>query len=429
MKEKYSIKLKENLNQLKEIFISIFPQDKKETLLLLALICFYFSYSIIIITNTVIVEGTHDRPYDLYFSFDNPSLLKSGIQNIEGHPLLVFFTRPIGFIGRTLADLFNAPLLNIFLVVFICNYMVASSVLYIYRYLNNIIQIKGYKLYLLTLFFACTSSCIILSFTFESFTFSLFFLSFMTYFYSSKIKDNSKTTLLSNIFFAITLGGITITNFVKGIIPLFFISEKRNVIIKRVIIISLSFFSILMYLEHRFHIFSSILLRVNTFTELQGRFYKKAIDLFWGSAILLPNLNISFNFYNKKDLSINMDFYHYGWQYLTVLSILLLVVYSIYKNRSYKLVQFLALSFLFDITLHLIIKYDINEAHIFAGHWIYIIPLLLGWLYPQASTRVAKAYTIVLTFISMIIIVNNFAELYRFINFAIELFPRTISNT
>lgn len=169
-----NFKLRDNINQLKDIGISIFPKNKTEFLLLITSICIYFSFSSIIARNTLLVEGTPTITYDLYFSFDNAQIFHYGFQNLEGHPLFKYFTLPFISIENAIAAITGLTKGKVFFIILICNYMIASSVLYIYRYLKFVVELKGYKLNLIVFFFAFSSTSLTLSFTFESFTFKLY---------------------------------------------------------------------------------------------------------------------------------------------------------------------------------------------------------------------------------------------------------------
>ena len=63
-----------------------------------------------------------------------------GVENMTSHPLIITFTWPVLFIGNLLA-LLHAKAKTIFVVLF-CNYLVVQSVIFIKRYLFEIIHIR-----------------------------------------------------------------------------------------------------------------------------------------------------------------------------------------------------------------------------------------------------------------------------------------------
>ena len=137
---------------------------------------------------------------DIYFSYDNPLILKLGRTQISGHPLLMLFYYPFVLIGNGLAYLvtFKAKTL---LFVLLSSSMISMSSVYIFRYLREIIEIKRSVAYLITLFFAFFSTNLLLSFTPESFTLSAIFLAFIMYTISPEVTVRNGDNLYLTSFF------------------------------------------------------------------------------------------------------------------------------------------------------------------------------------------------------------------------------------
>jgi len=360
---------------------------------------------------------------DAYFSLDNSKIFHSGLSNYDGHPLLYAFTAiPVHF-GNLLVRVFGIMEVKTTFIVLLCNYIVASSAMYIFRYLKEIIGLKGFILYCITAFYIFSWTCLTLSFTFESFTLSLFFLSFIVYYYSAVIKNNSQTTLLTNTLLAVSVGGITLTNFAKGLIPILFLNEKRKTIIIRLAVICIVF--IIAYLcviyKHP-HLFDSMEYRFNRYTVSVSNYLRNVFDFFWGSSFLYPPISAEFvrTFYQ---IAIMPDYFEHIWEYIVITSVGLFVITSVILNYKNKYVQILSLYFLCDIVLHLIVKYGIDEAFLYSGHWFYLVPLLLGWLYIAIPQKYRKYYTLVLGTLTILIITNNLIRQADFIKLALDNFP------
>lgn len=409
---------------IKEIGREILPKNKNEIFLFLICLLVYFSFSIIIALKTQLIEGIPGIKADLYLGFDNNSVFNRGTSNELTHPLLKIFTKPLMYIGTFCSLIFSSSKGKVIFISIFCNCLLSLTILYIYKYLKNIIKLNGYILYLITFFFMFFSSNIYLSFTFESFTISIFILSFFIYYYSLKIKTNQSVSLSINVILALILGGITITNFIKGLIPIFLLENKKETI-RRVVIASLlaiTTYILIKFIQGGINYYHYI----NYIQSFTGNnnipFYKSAIDLFLGSAILTPQFKVLFS----RDFGhamILFDYYHYWWQYFIIGFIYIPVfISSTYAYRN-KYIQLLTFMFLFDIFLHLIIQFGITETHLYSGHWIYVVPLFLGWIYKQISNKIKKLYVISLTMIAIICIINNSIRISEFINLSINLFP------
>ncbi|MFV0330861.1 MAG: DUF6080 domain-containing protein, partial [Dysgonomonas sp.] len=230
-------------------FLKAFLPDKKdEKYLFWGLLLFYLSYSVFVTFTTSIVDNISVGT-DLYFSYDNPLILEHGRTQISGHPLLIFFYYPFVLIGNGLVLLTTAKVKTLFFIM-LSSAMISLSCVYIFRYIRQIIELKRFTAFMFTLFFAFFSTNLILAFTPESFTLSALFLSFNVYYNSSFIKRGISPPFISNVILAdFFLGGVTLTNMAKGVIPVLFFKEKKASILKKIIILGAVFFIILLALQ------------------------------------------------------------------------------------------------------------------------------------------------------------------------------------
>lgn len=400
---------------------SLFPIDKYEVILFLIFFVIYGTLAVFIASQTSITDR-EPAINDAYFSFDNIYMSHHGITNLEGHPLIKIITFILIYTGIALNLIFATAKAKAIFLVLVCSFLISSSNIFIFRYLRKIIFLKGHTLYLITFFYATFSTNLFLSFTFESFTFSIYILTFILYYYSYSIKENKQISFLTNTILAITAGGITITNFSKGILPILFLAEKKRTILKRIITIGCIFASILLVLELSFNLFSVIQNRLSLFIVKDEAIYQYLIDMFLGAPILLPSL-ITYFPDGPHFQGINIDFYHYWWQYSVIGTIASISLLGIIKNYKNKLIYIPIAFFTVDLLLHVVIKYGINEGMIYGGHWIFIVPILAGWLYKSLKNKQKHILDLVLTLLFIIIFINNIFQLNNFIKIALQLFP------
>lgn len=76
-----------------------------------------------------------------------------------------------------------------------------------------------------------------------------------------------------------------------------------------------------------------------------------------------------------------MDTYPIFMPYFIIGLLHILIVLSIVTNRRNRLVMILSVSFIIDIVIHCILQFGLKSAYIYGGHFIFIYPLLLGWLF------------------------------------------------
>lgn len=418
-------RLKNNIYQLRDILLALLPESKKEIWILLISIVFYTSYSLILAVNTSVIDYK-DLLYDVYFSFDNPIIYRQGYVYLEGHPLMMFMTMPFIALGNILAGMLGYKAKTVFLA-FICTVLISFSIVYVYRYLVKIIELKGYITYLLTAFYAFTSTCLILAFTPESFTITAFFLTFTLYFYSYYIKNKQRIHLAANTLFPVILGGITITNFAKGIIPMLFTDEKWKTKIRKIAIVSVVFLLIIVWIQIQYDFISLIKMRLdgNIRMPARGTYPERVFDWLFAAPILFPELMM---FDIKVDGqpfgAISLDFYHHWWQYAFSVTLLGGLAYSVFKNYKNVLVQIIILLLLEDIVIHAVIMYGLRDGFIYGGHWVFLVPILIGWLYKSFKEQ---RHRTILTYISAVFVVflitNNLIRLYDFIQLSLNNFP------
>lgn len=250
----------------------------------------------------------------------------------------------------------------------------------------------------------------------------------MAYFYSIRISKQKSVGFFCNAFYACSLGGLTSTNFAKVIIPIIYTGGNWKKILVTVSVLSL--FMLIAYSRADFLYLDEALNRYEIYNNVEkgGGYIDKVLSLFFGNPILFSEIHWSPNVEGKSPLlgMIDIGYYNSAWQYTFILTILSLVVFSIWKGYREKLVQVLILLLASDIFLHVVLKFGIAEAFIYGGHWIYIIPLLIGWVYHFVSVSKHKYFNFLLTLLTLVLIVNNLMQMTNFARIALEQYRITL---
>lgn len=424
------------IGDMKMLVKNVLPKSRTEILLASLLLLFYLSYSLFLALKTTIIDST-EYICDIYFNFDNPSVFEDGSGFMGAHPLQILFLKPIIILGKYLIIWFGYKAKTILFTLF-CGTHISLASAYTFRYLHEVVVIKKSVSLLLSLFFAFFMGNLILSFSPESYTLSGFLLPFSLCFYSMCISKKQEVPFLSSLILAVFLGGVTITNFAKGILPIFFLNESRKLIWKRILWISFIFFAIFCALnvvrvltgkEHLFFSFfsywdSSEMGEKPSFDLLV--YLRTIVDQFWGAPIFSPEiiqlpLMRAAEFY--PEISIDMGSYRRWWQYSFVVLIFAFVVAAIIRNYKHKLVKLICGLLLIDVVIHCVLGFGVESYFIYGSHWIYCIPLLLGWLYKSLNEKMRKVLVGTYLTLFVVLIVNNFYRLSEFIDLAVDLFP------
>ncbi|KIA84735.1 hypothetical protein OA84_03495 [Kaistella solincola] len=403
---------------------TVFPQTKFELLLFLI---FFSAYGILgtIIAIDYRIIFDNRIPWDAYFSFDNRAIVMTG-GGFERHPFANYFFTWI----REFTLLFsNGEKNEIFrLVLAWCsNLAVSLSLIQIYKYLKNIITLPKKISSLITIFFAFFSTPILLSFTPETYTYTLFFLMLFNYYAALKLRKNEKIPASALIFSGIAVGGLTVTNIVKVYIPLLFEEKvfrnwrKFGNLVLRVALSVAAFVLLFMYrLNFQFlNFFEKSTEQLEKFSKPKVTpLWDMIISWFFGGNMLFSSFILR-DYHNKKGFeykAIFMDVFTTALPYIFTGIILVLVLWSYVKNFKNKLVQVLMLSFLVDISIHCILKFGLHTSYIYGGHFIFIFPLMIGWLF-YAYRNSAKMISILFVVIWILFAYLAFNNVYRMTEF------------
>lgn len=409
-------------------FKTIFPVSSTELFVLLFFMVIYSAFGWFIADHFRLVYD--DRvPWDGYFSFDNYSIVTTG-GGWERHPFSNYFfdlirETALWFSGgktdatfRIVLSLFSAT-------------AISFTMLQFYKYFRNIIKLPLSVNLFLLLFFSLFTTPILLSFTPETYTFSFFLLVFFNYFAALKLSQEKRIGLLPLTGFGLLIGGLTITNIVKVYIPVLFekglFKKWKNIgraILNGIISVGVFVFLYLWRLDFR------IQLIIDQTSSQYERFSKPKVtplwdmmtSWFWGGSMLFPSFIIR-DYESKagfKYKALFMDVYSSWASYLFVAVITLLIIWGFIANYKNKLVQILGLSLLCDVIIHCVLKFGLHTSYIYGGHFIFVVPMLLGWLFysQRGNPKTISALWVVLIILFAYLGFNNIYRLTEFITFA-----------
>ena len=407
-----------------DFFRLVFPSSPIELVVFLFfIICYGVLGSYIAIHYRIIFDSR--IPWDAYFSFDNKSILMTG-GSFERHPLSYYFFNWIRefalFISGGKMDMnFRLTL------AWLSNIIITLNVVQIFKYLKNIIRLPLAFSLLITLFFGIFSTNIILSFTPENFTYTLFLLSLYNYYAAVKLKKEEKIPAAALSLASITIGGLTVTNIAKVFIPVFFEkglfrSWKKlgGAILRGSIAIVIYALLYLNRIDFKYqNIFSKTNQQYEKFSNVESMpTWDMIISFFFGGNILFPSFIIS-DKHNMKGFDFKglyMDLYSSAFPYIFIALLLILVIWSYVKNFKNKWVQVIAISFFVDIIIHCVMRFGLHTSYIYGGHFVFAYPLLIGWLFYayRSSPRILSFLTLIMGLSFMYLLSNNVFRMSEF---------------
>lgn len=307
------------------------------------------------------------------------------------------------------------------------NFIITLNVIQVFKYLKNIIRLPLPYSLLIIVFFGIFSTNIVLSFTPENFTYTLFLLSLYNYYAAIKLRKEEKIPATALSVAGITIGGLTITNIVKVFIPVFFekglFKSWKNIgwaILRGMIAVIVYIFLYLYRIDFKYqNIFSKTNQQYEKFSNVESMpTWDMILSFFFGGNILFPGFILS-DKHNMKGFNFKglyMDLYSSIFSYIFIAVILILISWSYIKNFKNKWVQVITISFLFDIFIHCIIRFGLHTSYIYGGHFIFVYPLLIGWLFYayRSSPKMMFFLTLITGLLLVYLFSNNLFRMSEF---------------
>ncbi|WP_297984723.1 DUF6080 domain-containing protein [uncultured Chryseobacterium sp.] len=410
-----------------DFFATVFPSKKSEVAVFLFFLIAYGTLAFVIARDYRIVFDNR-IPWDAYFSFDNRAIVMTG-GGFERHPLSNYFFSWMKelalFISGGKIDATFRMVLAL-----LSAFMVSLSLVQIFKYLRNIIRLPLWLSVLILVFFSIFSTNILLSFTPETYTYTLFLLCLFNYYAALKLRKGEKISGAALALATVGVGGLTITNAAKVFIPVAFEKDLfksfkniLNAALRGIIAVAVF---VLLYLYRLNFDINRIFDKTG---EQYDKFSKPKITPLWdmisswffGGNMLFSNLIIR-DYHNKKGFqykALFMDVYSSWIPYVFVALVLVLVFWSWFKHFRNKLVQILMISLLFDVIIHCVLKFGLHTSYIYGGHFVFVFPLMIGWLFYgyRNSPKWLSLLRVLLLVITVYLGANNFIRMEEFFTF------------
>lgn len=367
-------------------------------------------------------------PWDAYFSFDNKAIVMTG-GSFERHPLSYYFFNWVRELAFWVSNGKTGMGFRLTLA-WLSNLTISLSLIQIFKYLKNIVELPLWLSLLIVLFFSVFSTNILLSFTPETYTYTFFLLILYNYYTAIQIKKDKKIAGSAMVLAGVSIGGLTVTNIVKVFIPVLFEKDifkswKKfgNAVIRVVTTIVVFVLLYLCRIDFKYqNILSKSGEQYEKFSNVKSvPVWDMIVSYFFGGNILFPAFFIREK-HNMKGFyyqALFMDVYTTFFQYAFIAILIGLVLWSYSKNFKNKLVQILMISFLVDILIHCVLRFGLHTSYIYGGHFVFVFPLLLGWLFYsyKNSPKILSFLTAVVGVMLVFIIENNYIRMYEFFDF------------
>lgn len=321
--------------------------------------------------------------YDNYFRFTT-----SGGAWDASHPLVT----PLYFINRQLI----VPLLGesgaLLLALLTTSLLTALALAGCTGYLRQVVGLSLRRSILLTGLLGVSFTTLTISFTIESYPLSMALLVLSLLAISLQIQQRGTVSLAQVSLWSILLGGVTLTNFAKPLALVLLGSgslwhKVRKMLIPTAILLALVIAVGWVYQQRRTAPEESMLsYQVSDLLRFQS-ISSDVVQDFFGHPLLISDL--APRTLNAEE-TLRPTPYKAWAAHLLPWSVILILLSMLVVGRRYRLAWAIPLYLAVDIAVHIVGGYGLNEAIIFGGHWAFLVPMALGWLYkvmPQRAYR------------------------------------------
>ena len=349
----------------------------------------------------------HDNAIGAYLGYDNyfRFTTRGGAWDVS-HPLIT----PLYLINRALL----VPLLGEggALVVMLLGsaLLMAIAVAGCCGYLRRVVQLGMGRSLLLSGLLLSTFTVMTLSFTVESYPLSMALLVLSLLCLSGQLKQEKRLSGWHTTLWSLLLGGVTLTNFAKPLSLLLLSKEEslwrrvRKVLLPTLLLLALVVAVGWFYQQRRAGAEESMFTaQVNDLLRFQTRSADIVPD-FFGHPLLISNLEMR-ELYGETVLRPTpyacwaMKLFPWG--------VVLLLLAMIGVGRRYPLAWAIPLYLAVDVAVHLVGGYGLDEAIIFGGHWVFLVPMALGWLYRVLPRQTYRYMDLALLLLSIYMCTHN----------------------
>ena len=303
--------------------------------------------------------------------------------DILRHPLLAFFVWPLSVLNMGLSAIVgtNCVQLIVGLVLIVSAFY---ALLWLWRTLRFVVGVGRCTAWLLTLLFMGFGMIAVAMCVPDHFCLSLPLLSLTLYVSGMKMKRGTRYSAWQAIVLFALTAGVTLSN---GIVVLLAVAltNGRAAFRPRFFLGALVLPALLMLavgmgermLQQSKASISAPVAQQMKWTRQDVSRADVLVENFLGESLQLHRRHILGDVLSGRPIIVR---YSWAAQYVAEAIIVLLALVGAWMGRRQRF-QWLLMGVLgFNVLLHMVLGFAIDEVHIMAAHWALVLPLLMGWL-------------------------------------------------
>lgn len=372
----------------------------------------------------------------------------SAAYNVYRHPLLAFYMYVPYLINMGLMKLtgYNCAL---YIAVIIQMFCAFYSMVFLYRIFREVIELGKWASHALTLLFFSFGYVMVSAIVPDHFVISMLLLILALYVSGRRMKNHHDFKIWQSVLYFLLTAGTSLNNGLKIFFSALFVNGKRFFRPKHLLLAVILPAGLLWgfcHWEYRTYVWPNEMARkeakakkeaakkdsIQKAKQLakektkkkrgpkQGAPLTKVGFMSWTDISTSRTESVVENLMGES-IQLHPDYllgdelrhrpmivkYRYWWNYAVEGIISLLFLAGIWYGRKSKYLWLVLSYFALDMVLHIGLGFGINEVYIMTAHWIYALPIAMGFLVKNAPIRFRKYLIGIVAAIALYLIIYN----------------------
>ena len=372
----------------------------------------------------------------------------SAAYNVYRHPLLAFYMYVPYLINMGLMKLtgYNCAL---YIAVIIQMFCAFYSMVFLYRIFREVIELGKWASHALTLLFFSFGYVMVSAIVPDHFVISMLLLILALYVSGRRMKNHHDFKIWQSVLYFLLTAGTSLNNGLKIFFSALFVNGKRFFRPKHLLLAVILPAGLLWgfcHWEYRTYVWPNEMARkeakakkeaakkdsIQKAKQLakekakkkrgpkQGTPLTKVGFMSWTDISTSRTESVVENLMGES-IQLHPDYllgdelrhrpmivkYRYWWNYAVEGAISLLFLAGIWYGRKSKYLWLVLSYFALDMVLHIGLGFGINEVYIMTAHWIYALPIVMGFLVKNAPIRFRKYLVGIVAAIALYLIIYN----------------------
>lgn len=136
------------------------------------------------------------------------------------------------------------------------------------------------------------------------------------------------------------------------------------------------------------------------------------VENLFGESLMLHSDHLLEDTLRSRPVTVE---YRHWINYIVEAAIVALFIAGIWCGRRSRFFWMCFLGFLFDMTLHMLLGFGINEVYIMTAHWAFVVPIAIGYLFCRMSGRSLTALRLLVTAVTLFLVIHNTALIVSYL--------------